>query len=307
MRHSQKLLAGVSAAALVSFGAGGVLAQDWTGGYIGGHAGTGFGAFTNGAECWSQEGDQWYSVFMLVEAPGDDLDPSGDCYWNVFAGSLVPGDPGLVFDGIEDTGNYFWWGTDYDPIAQGHLVGAQMGFRFQAGTMVFGAEVAHSLTLITQFQDGWAEGDVEVYFPGIDAVELGYFDVAVQGTIAMTSLTTATTTLGFAVGTGLVYAEAGLAMGQFSYSNTLGFNGTTPAFGWVAGGGVEVRINDRISIFGEYNRVQFNNIQMLGQSSLTVFSDKCCSGAEVTSPGLPTLIDMNFGANIFKIGFNIGL
>jgi opacity protein-like surface antigen len=303
MRHSQKLLAGVSAAALVSFGAGGVLAQDWTGGYIGGHAGTGFGAFTDGAECYDQDGeiDVWYSVFMLVEEPGDDLDPGGDCYWNVFAGSLDPLSP--VIADTDDS--YFWWEAENDPIAQGHLVGAQMGFRFQAGTMVFGAEVAHSLTLITQFQEGWAEGQVEVYFPGEDAVGLGYFDVAVQGTIAMTSLTTATTTLGFAVGTGLVYAEAGLAMGQFSYSNTLGFNGTTPAFGWVAGGGVEVRINDRISIFGEYNRVQFNNIQMLGQSSLTVFS-KCCNEV-LTSPGLPTLIDMNFGANIFKIGFNIGL
>jgi len=45
---------------------------------------------------------------------------------------------------------------------------------------------------------------------------------------------------------------------------------------------------------------------MMGQTNMPVeWYRDCCEKTTLT--GLPTLVDMTFGANIFKIGFNIGL
>lgn len=297
-------LAGVASPAMAQ-GAPGTMASyvasNWTGGYIGGQVGMVRGLFTDGSTCETYY-DDTYSVFMIVEEPGDDLDPGGPCLWNLFVGSLQY----YTAEGT-DIDNYYQWQLDDEYTAAGYLAGAQIGYRLAFGQgpvgLVIGGEVSHAFSNLSQHQDAWVNFGTFFCFDG-DNCDLAYGDTAVQGTLAMSQLTTATMQVGFAAGPALFYAKAGLALGQFSYSNTLGFNGTTTAAGLVYGGGVEVRVSDRVSIFGEYNRLKFRGIQMLGTQEITLFQDECCGIETVLSP---TLITTNFDANVFKMGFNFGL
>jgi opacity protein-like surface antigen len=105
----------------------------------------------------------------------------------------------------------------------------------------------------------------------------------------LNTLTTATLQVGYGTARFLVYGEVGLAIGTASYTNNFGFAERDTAHGLVYGGGVEVRVADNISIFGEYNRVRLNEVQMLGTNAVV----------------FPMLMDVDVRANVFKVGFNI--
>ena len=119
--------------------------------------------------------------------------------------------------------------------------------------------------------------------------ELNDFTVQVQGIFELNALATATLRAGFAFGPALIYAEGGLALGAFSYSDTAGFADTDMAHGFVFGGGIEGRISEHVSLFFEYNRVRINEVQFLG-TNYVIF---------------PTLVDVDTRFNVFKAGFNI--
>ena len=302
----RKLFAGVSAVALVGSGAMTASAQpvNWTGAYFGAHGGWGFGEFADGTECYSDYNSEWKTVFMLVENVGDDLDPGGDCWWNLFAASLSD----ELYDENPFDDKWFYSSPNVPPFAMGHLAGVQLGYRVQppGGPVVFGGEIAFSLTAIQQYQSNFVEGEGWGNFDG-EGDGPTKFAFGFDGVIALDTLTTATAQLGFAVGRVLFYGEGGLALGQFSYMNTLGFNGQTTAAGYVVGGGIEVMATDRLSVFVEYNRLGFNGITMLGtQDNIPNYDDFFC-GCQIADDANPTMVMFNFGANLVKAGFNFNL
>lgn len=267
----------------------------WTGGYVGGHVGILRGYGLDGTFCEArglvpqdaqervevQAGDQ-VPVFFLLEGPFEDIDGEGSpCDWYAAAGTLS-GDG--VLDGFGDGfAPFYTETTDFLTDLNGHLAGVQIGFRKQLGNgangIVIGAEVAHSILSVQDTIAGIIRADSE---------ELaGVFEW--HGIFELNSLTTATLNIGFGTPRFLIYGEVGLAIGTASYTNNFGFAETDTAHGLVFGGGAEFRIADHVSIFGEYNRVRLNEVQMLGVNA-TIF---------------PMLLDVDVRANVYKAGFNI--
>lgn len=198
----------------------------------------------------------------------------------------------------------WWWTELYDGLddLRGHLIGAQLGLRVQAGTggfaPVFGLEVAHSVLHVRDtVAGGWGLNWYPSYGDNGFTTNGLYnpFWTNWQGIFTLDQLTTGTFTMGFGTPNVLFYGEFGVAIGRASYSTTTGFNGTGTGFGPVFGGGVEVRIGPRLSVFSEFNRVRLNDIQMIGTHSAFGHDN------------LPMLVDVNVVANIIKVGFNIQL
>ncbi|MCW5716312.1 MAG: outer membrane beta-barrel protein [Bauldia sp.] len=242
----------------------------WTGGYIGGHAGLARGRLADGLTCDDDDLGP-VTAYFFVEEPGDDFDADGDCDWNLFAGTLDPDQNAF------DVKYFLQEGENAN--TRGYLAGAQIGFNFQFGNgpngFVVGAEVAHSFANIQADFQSYAE------FEGLTEWN-SRFEIS--------RLTTATVRAGFAFGRALAYGEVGLAIGQASWTNTLGFTDTEMAHGLVYGGGLEVAIGNNVSVFGEYNRVRLNH-SFLGTTFLV----------------LPTQVGVQSTTNIFKVGFNIHL
>ncbi|MEH2513056.1 opacity protein-like surface antigen [Nitrobacteraceae bacterium AZCC 1564] len=167
----------------------------WTGWYVGGHLGAGFGS------------SNWSDPFPPP--------PTGD---RVHVG--------------------------------GALGGAQIGFNYQTGKMVVGAELSGSLSQLEGTQTCF--GAMPFFFAGLNCEN------------ATRNLGMLTGRLGYAASRNLFYVKAGGALARETY--TLNANGipggslsSTSAtnLGWTVGAGVEHALSSRWSVSAEYKYVDF--------------------------------------------------
>ncbi len=170
--------------------------------------------------------------------------------------------------------------SDYDTITGpdavtvegfGGLIGATVGYNQQLGSFVLGVETDASVVgqvLSTTFGSDPTEYDAET---------------------TLSSLLTLRARLGYAAGNMLFYGTAGLAGGQASFStNNVGSNAAASGFttGVVAGAGVEVAVNDNVSIKTEGLMYQL--------SPLSDVSDSGKYNAEYQPSGVVVRSGVNF-------------
>jgi outer membrane immunogenic protein len=131
----------------------------------------------------------------------------------------------------------YGYGFPFDYDQTGWILGAQTGINHFLGgsNFMIGAEVSASLSGIT------------------GNLDLGH----VGGVGDWTYLGTATGKIGIALNKVLLYAEAGVGVGGFRF-NSSSCNFESNHQGWVYGGGVEVALNTKNTIFVEYNHFDFN-------------------------------------------------
>jgi opacity protein-like surface antigen len=254
----------------------------WSGGYIGGHGGVATGFSTDALTCTGfeetdgegQEGDIAFPIFYIMEYPGDDIDEDAPCEWNYTWSSLNPETP-------------FWVEDSLNPA--GYLAGFQIGYNMQlghfgdAGGFVFGAEVATSFANIGDRLNGFVP-----FFFGAGAEGGSY-----QADYEISMLTMATARAGIAFGPALAYSRGGIVLAHGSWSDSLGFADDDMATGFVWGVGLEAMIGANVSLFTEFDRMNFTH-DFFG-----------------TTPGgfdqYPTEVGINTTLNIVKAGFNIHL
>jgi outer membrane immunogenic protein len=170
-------------------------------------------------------------------------------------------------------GHKFWDAgfatTEHD--VNGFVAGAEAGFRFQTGGMVFGVEGDWAWTNIIGTSDPCAPA-----FP------------AYSCTTDLDWLATLTGQVGFAPGNVLFYGEAGAAWARenFTVTNGVTLTGTDVNNGWLVGGGVVFASDNRWYIKGEYNFINF------GTDTVEV-----TDGAAITVP-----FDLTQTMHVFKIG-----
>ena len=136
-------------------------------------------------------------------------------------------------------------GFSVDTTAKGFIGGGQIGYNYQAGSVVFGIEADLSGANVdgtTVLQD--ATGDI----------------VSGQPRIRWTSLVTGR--LGYASGNALLYVKGGAAFGGFRYTaanltDNEGGEGTFTRNGWTVGAGLEYALSGAWSIRGEYDYLDF--------------------------------------------------
>jgi len=144
----------------------------------------------------------------------------------------------------------YGWSANTDNLdPTGPFGGAQVGYNFQRGNFVFGAEA--------DFQGAHISGSNI-----LEKSELNWFGT-VRGR------------LGYAFDRALVYGTAGFAFGNVENSIATGgpfFTGSETQTGWVAGGGVEYKITPAWSAKGEYQYLDLDansNIGPLGLGNET--------------------------------------
>lgn len=212
-----------------------VSAPDWTGFYIGGHAGYAWNRVKDGFDCGGGE-----SYWVFVHEPGQ---PAVDS-----CSVLV--EP-LGYGSIDNPalGNIVYpFGEDPD----GWLAGLQIGYNYHMGNFVIGAEVSGSA--------GAMSATRHFYFEcGDDCFGSGRYDI--------NWVVTAVGKLGWAMDRWMIAAEGGLALVNTSNSNSLGFDddGVTDA-GWTVGGSVEFKLTDTITTFAKYNYINVDDVEHLGTS-----------------------------------------
>lgn len=135
--------------------------------------------------------------------------------------------------------------------AGGGLLGAQAGYSWQSGNLVFG-------------------GVADIAWSGYRAnLSAGLGPIGVAATSTVNYLATVRAKGGYALDRALVYAHAGIAFGSTTQNITaLGaplFTATQSRVGWTAGAGIEYGITERLSVGTEYSYVDlgtrdaFNN------------------------------------------------
>jgi opacity protein-like surface antigen len=263
------LVFGAAALTLVAAPAAAQDPFNWTGGYIGGHAGIGRGAIDNGGTC--DDGGQ-IPIHFLIEEPFDDLDWGDPCRWTL---------GGVGYGAFGPQGSHPNVG---EPTGiRGFLGGAQIGYNLQLGGgnvgFVIGGEVAHSWTSLISRLDAehWARG----------------ISIDWQSEFRINHVTTATLRAGVGFNRVMIYGEGGLALVNATWTNTLGFNDTATDHGYVFGAGIEAMIAERVSLFFEWNRIVIPEHDFLGEINFFV--------------PLPTGVRVSSRTDIFKIGFNIAL
>lgn len=218
-------LALTSAAALfTAFGAAPAMAQstDWTGPYIGLYGGM---TQENGQEDerlrFDRNLDGNYGDPVSLAAGGDAFSPG--------------------FCGGAANGNSQPQGCDDD--GRGSMAGIRAGYDYQLGAFVIGAAIDYSV------------GNQEDSVTGFSTTPANYIFVR-----KLESLAAVRARLGYAWGPALAYVTGGYASGKvenrFRSSNGANtFTATTDddkADGYQAGGGVEYRLADNLSVTGEY-------------------------------------------------------
>lgn len=148
----------------------------------------------------------------------------------------------------------------------GWLGGAQVGYNFSSGSMVFGVEADYQAANIVYTE----------VIPG------GTLDLGIE------SFGTLRGRIGADLDAFMPYVTAGLAFGQLGYTATPAGGGATISdsewtWGWAAGAGVETMLADNISLKGEYLYVHLND-------------------ASFDLGGVP--FDANAGAHTARIGVN---
>ncbi|MCX8570430.1 outer membrane protein [Aminobacter sp. MET-1] len=163
------------------------------------------------------------------------------------------------------------------PDARGALLGGQVGYNHQWGSMVVGVEgeLAYS----------WANGTSDIVS----------FPVA-GGPIAtndneFTYLGSITGRLGYAMDRTLFYVKGGvgftkLSMSDISLANTVNASGSETLTGWTVGAGIEQALNEKWSIRGEYQFYRFD------------------ANLALNEPALFRTYDDNFDIHAFKLGIN---
>lgn len=213
-----------SAALVVAAAASPVMAQDsWTGGYVGAIAGY--------ADV-KDDGDEVINFDRDFDGAFDDTVVTG-----AGADAFGPG-----FCGGSAVGNNAGAGCDSDDSSGGEF-GVRAGYDWQFGSWVVGGVAEYS------------SQDVEDNMTGFSVTPAAY-----QFERSLDSVAAIRARAGYVYGPALIYATAGYAMGKIDngFTTTNMANSFTPtvddddADGWQAGGGVEYRLNQNISVTGEY-------------------------------------------------------
>jgi outer membrane immunogenic protein len=220
-----------------------------------------------------------------------------DCWTGFYVGANLGYHVGE--DTTSASANYFGWGAlGADTIdsqtatwlsPRGSVVGAQMGFNWQLGNVVFGWE-----------GDGqWLGGTgsrqstlVSQYLPT---------SYVMSNSSAEDAMATIRARLGWAFGTVMVYGTGGGAMGWFRNSDTfMAFNGTTVASlpsttvrpGWTGGGGIEWKFLPAWSVKAEYLYFHMQNY------NTTI---PACGGC---APNTDIVVHHNYSDNFVRVGVN---
>jgi outer membrane immunogenic protein len=234
-----------------------IAAPDWTGFYVGGHAGYGWGKMKDALNC---EGDPFW---VFVSEPGSPA--TGNCEDADLGGSLETN---------EHLGGIYYFQKE-DP--KGWLAGLQLGYNYQMGNWVLGAEVSGSVSSISSTR----HADICLLGAGCIGAVSGRYDV--------NFLVTAVGKVGWAMDRWLLTAEGGLALVNTSNTNTLGFDDdSVTTAGWTVGTGLEFKITDTITTFGKYNYIRADGVEHLG-TNLLIF---------------PTIYKSDLELHVVKIGFN---
>lgn len=162
-----------------------------------------------------------FAADLIVEQPAPMpgiVDVGGN--WD---GAYIGGNVGFASATTTFNGDELW-GMD------GWLAGAQVGYNFQSGDLVFGIEGSLDWSGVT--------GESNLY--GDDVTR----DINWTGDV--------TGKFGFAVSTLLFYGKAGVAFANTT-SHFFGDNETQTHVGWTAGIGAAAMVSDEISIFAEYD------------------------------------------------------
>ncbi|MGA7326364.1 MAG: outer membrane beta-barrel protein, partial [Rhodomicrobium sp.] len=169
---------------------------------------------------------------------------------NTWAGFYAGINGGYAWSGSGTTLDYSGAVTDSSGRAQpqGGFGGGQIGYNFQSGSIVYGVE--------TDFQGG----DISDRVSGVSTGGTAYTSqerVDWFGTVRGR--------LGYAMGNTLIYGTGGFAYGDVRQhanvgGDVLASSGTQT--GWVAGGGIEYKINPAWSLKGEYQYVDFGTAKL---------------------------------------------
>jgi outer membrane immunogenic protein len=158
---------------------------------------------------------------------------SAHIWTGLYAGGSIGygwGDVSHEFSATSPFGEFF--DTDSDELSGG-IYGAHLGYNFQHGNVLFGAELGiNGAAMDGATFSGSVEHDVDWY-------------------------ATAVARLGYAHGQLLFYGLGGLAWGKVA-SVSLGgdaVSGDTDHVGWTAGAGVEYALSDHLSLRLEYAHV----------------------------------------------------
>ena len=158
-------------------------------------------------------------------------------------------------------------------VASGVVGGGQVGYNYQSGAFVLGAEAdfggfgfSHTRDLIS-----------------IPALSLG-IGTKIEDGFALD----VTGRLGYAAGPALFYVKGGYAYfdGKIGIDAPTPFNVTKSGLdGWTIGGGIEYKINPSWSVKGEYQYFDFGNYDLVPINVFTAIHD-------------------NLTANVVKVGVN---
>lgn len=219
-----------------------------------------------------------------------------DCWTGFYVGANA----GYHFgkDNISATADPIGWGalgagainslTETSLTPRGSVVGAQVGFNWQIGHVVFGWE-----------GDGeWLGGSSNRQFTVVSPfVATGDF---MQNSTDEHTMATIRARLGWAFGPLMAYGTAGAAMGWFSNINSFGaFGGTAVASqpstttrpGWTGGGGIEWKFLPAWSIKAEYLYFHMQNY------NTAIAACPCFPNSDI-------VVHNNYTDNFVRVGLN---
>ena len=248
---------------------------DWSGLYIGGHAGWATGAASDSLECPLL--DEAFStdtygtitgVTGMIEGTSIFLPLRELCQMSYNDAEFYVGNSDADYGGgymtsqTGDTSGYFSDSWMQDPLdsVNGWLAGGQIGYLLQSGNIVYGAEVNASLMNLRDTGRQNAETNYSYDF---------YLRTDITEELSVDWMTTAVGRLGIAVGDNvLLSANAGLALAGVRYSNSDVVLGTWEDegnfAGWTAGLQGDLRLTDNISVFAAYSYAQLYDLAFDG-------------------------------------------
>lgn len=214
--------------------------SDWTGFYVGVHAGYGAGKTVDSLDCG-----------------GDEL--LGSISWVTGQGYACESYT-VAYTALENYDDALW--ETYDDLSdlKGWLAGAQAGYRQQFGNVVVGGEVSGSVTSISD--------------TGLTYIEGNGFEGIYSGSIAANWLVLGTASIGYAIGDNLlISAVGGVALGELEFQSSAGYSDSKVAQGYTLGIQGDVKLSDNVTAFAAYNYVYFGDVQYEGTSAAGYISN----------------------------------